>query len=58
MTIKHEALDSCSIDRIDNSIGYHDGNIQLVCLWANTARSSAGVPELLGVLREAGMRSI
>ena len=29
-----------SLDRIDNDLGYVDGNVQFVCVWANKARGS------------------
>lgn len=29
-----------SLDRIDNDLGYEEGNVQFVCVWANKARGS------------------
>jgi hypothetical protein len=29
-----------SLDRIDNDLGYTEGNVQFVCVWANKARGS------------------
>ena len=29
-----------SLDRIDNDLGYVDGNVQFVCVWANKARGT------------------
>jgi hypothetical protein len=28
------------LDRIDNDLGYVDGNVQFVCVWANKARGT------------------
>lgn len=29
-----------SLDRVDNDLGYKEGNVQFVCVWANKARGS------------------
>ena len=29
-----------SLDRIQNDLGYDEGNVQFVCVWANKARGS------------------
>jgi hypothetical protein len=29
-----------SLDRIDNDLGYVEGNVQFVCVWANKARGA------------------
>ena len=33
-------LSNISLDRIDNSLPYIEGNVQLVCLWANYAKNT------------------
>lgn len=43
-------IDSLSIDRIDSSIGYVAGNIQLVCKWVNLAKSTYSNAEILEVI--------
>ena len=40
MSTKHFSLFSGSVDRIDQSIGYIDGNIQLVCKFINLGKNS------------------
>ena len=37
--------DRMSLDRIDNSLGYHDGNVQLVTQFANRARGQMSIQE-------------
>ena len=37
--------DRMSLDRIDNSVGYAEGNIQLVTQFANRARGTLSVDE-------------
>lgn len=32
-----------SLDRIDNELGYIEGNVQFVCVWANKARGSYNI---------------
>lgn len=36
-----------SIDRIDNKLGYTKDNVQLVCLWANTAKNDLPMSEFV-----------
>lgn len=42
--IEHREMTSnpylISLDRIDNDLGYVEGNVQFVCVWANKARGS------------------
>ena len=52
MVHKHNNLRSISIDRIDNSIGYVFGNVQLVCKWINLAKSTHTNCEILEVLTD------
>jgi hypothetical protein len=40
---------SISIDRIDNSIGYVDGNVRLVCVCVNAFKSTMSDEELLKI---------
>jgi hypothetical protein len=42
--------DSPSIDRIDSSIGYVKGNVQLICWRANRIKSDATIDELQALL--------
>ncbi len=37
-----DVWENCSVDRIDNSIGYMQGNIRLVCRAVNMMRSNMG----------------
>jgi hypothetical protein len=38
-------LTNISIDRIDSNVGYIKGNIQLVCTWANLAKTSLSMED-------------
>ncbi len=49
--IKSE-LDTCSVDRLDDSLGYDVGNIRLVTLQANIARWSGNDEELLAFCKD------
>jgi hypothetical protein len=42
--------DSPSIDRIDSSLGYVKGNVQLICWRANRIKSDATIEELQALL--------
>ena len=42
---------NCSIDRIDSSIGYVPGNVQLVCRAANVAKSNLMPSEFLALCK-------
>lgn len=46
-TRKKSQLDTCSVDRVDDSLGYELGNIRLVTLQSNIARWSGSDEELL-----------
>ena len=54
MPMAHEFknLRSASIDRIDNSKGYIQGNVQLVCQWVNYAKNNNSDAEIRKVLEE------
>ena len=52
MLIEQDKLNSCSVDRIDNSRGYMIDNIQLVCSWTNTARGLHSINDFKNVLNE------
>lgn len=51
LNLTPHTLTSCSIDRIDNSKGYLQDNIHLVCVWVNTAKSYHTVAEFKDVLQ-------
>lgn len=46
------SLLTVSVDRIDNNVGYHRDNIQLVCRWVNVAKGPFGNSSFLSVLDE------
>lgn len=50
MTHKRRDLYSISIDRIDSSLGYIPGNVQLVCKFINLGKSRHSNPEVSGLL--------
>jgi hypothetical protein len=41
-----------SLDRIDNELGYIDGNVQFVCVWVNKARGSYDNEVFKGILKK------
>jgi hypothetical protein len=48
---KQESLMSISIDRIDNSLGYHAANIHLVAKWLNIGRGTAPLDEIRSIVQ-------
>jgi hypothetical protein len=42
---------NCSLDRIDSSIGYFKGNVQLVCRSANVAKNNLSMSEFLNLCK-------
>jgi hypothetical protein len=52
MLIEQDKLNSCSVDRIDNSYGYMKDNVHLVCSWTNTARGPHTIDEFKNVLNK------
>ena len=42
---------NCSIDRIDSSIGYVEGNIQLVCRIVNISKSNTSVDNFINLCK-------
>lgn len=42
---------NCSIDRIDSSIGYEPGNVQLVCRAANIAKHNLSMNDFLNLCK-------
>jgi hypothetical protein len=42
---------NCSIDRIDSSLGYEPGNVQLVCRAANVAKSNLSENDFLNLCK-------
>lgn len=47
ITGKGRISTNVSIDRIDSTKGYEKDNVQLVCLWANTAKNDLPITEFL-----------
>ena len=45
-------LDTCSVDRIDNNIGYTEDNVRLITLQANTAKWTGNDEELLAFCQD------
>jgi len=41
-----------SLDRIDNELGYIEGNVQFVCVWVNKARGSYDNEVFKGILKK------
>lgn len=58
MVYKSGDLCCVSIDRIDSSIGYVKGNIQLVCAWVNRAKNTATNDEMIRVIELLQTKSI
>lgn len=52
MTHEFNNLRSISIDRIDSSLGYITGNVQLVCQFINTAKKNHSNDECISILNE------
>lgn len=52
MVLDVGSLKKVSIDRIDNSKGYAEGNIQLICKWVNLAKNSSSNEEFLEILSD------
>lgn len=52
MDRRMRSLRCCSIDRIDNSEGYVDGNVQLVCRWVNWAKNNHSNMEIISIINE------
>jgi hypothetical protein len=52
MTVQQHLLNSCSIDRIDSSIGYMRDNVHFVSTWVNTAKGDHTLEEFNDVLKE------
>ena len=52
MKYKNNDLMSASVDRIDSSKDYIEGNIQLTCQWVNLAKSNATNEEILQILKQ------
>jgi len=42
---------NCSIDRIDSSLGYEPGNVQLVCRAANIAKSNLSTSDFVNLCK-------
>ena len=49
---KKSKLDTCSVDRIDNNIGYVIGNIRLITLQSNIAKSTGTDEDLLNFCKD------
>lgn len=45
LTFEPDGLSACSIDRIDSDLNYTPDNVQLVCLWVNTAKGPHSTKE-------------
>lgn len=52
MKMQQHILNSCSIDRIDSSIGYMRDNVHLVNTWVNTAKGAHTTKEFKDVLED------
>lgn len=52
MTHEFNNLRSISVDRIDSSLGYIPGNVQLVCQFINTAKKDHTNAECISILEE------
>lgn len=50
MSTMYKTIDCVSIDRIDRTIGYAEGNIQLVCRWINFGKNSFDDSDILKML--------
>lgn len=50
MDHRYKSLKTISIDRLDNSIGYTENNIRLVCKWVNLGRGAYSLDEFSMVL--------
>ena len=51
-TRSEERINTCSVDRIDNSKGYIKGNIRLITLQANSAKWTGSDEDLLSFCRD------
>jgi len=51
-TKSEERINTCSVDRIDNSKGYIKGNIRLITLQANSAKWTGNDEELLAFCKD------
>jgi len=51
-TRKKSQLDTCSVDRIDNNIGYVIDNIRLITLQANISKSTGTDDDLLNFCKD------
>lgn len=56
MSTMFKTIDCVSIDRIDRTIGYIEGNIQLVCRWVNFGKNSFDDSDILKMFNK--LRSI
>ena len=48
-------FDLCTIDRIDNTIGYNRGNVALCCDGINRMRGDMALPKFTALCRRIGM---
>ena len=58
LPMKYEFDDLCSvsIDRVDSSLGYVPGNVQLVCQWVNRAKNTSSDSDFRSLLASLPVR--